>query len=346
MNAMIAGLLAQDALTNGAIYALLAIVLVMVFSVTRVIFVPQGDFVSFAALTLAWLTAGRIPATLWLTVAGLMLVAAIDFWSYFFRGRDRTDLLSGTLYAVLPVPFIGIAYLSLGAPYWIQILATIAIIVPLGPIMYRLAFHPVANSSVLHLLIVAIAVHFLIAGLGLLFFGSEGVRNPAVSDAYLQAGPFRIAGQAIVVWAAAIILMIVAFFFFNRTLVGKALRATAFNRVGARLVGISPSYSGTVAFLCASFVGAITGILISSLTTIYYDTGFLIGLKGFVAAIVGALMSYPVAALGALIVAGIETASSFWVSTYKDVIIFAVVLPILLWQNLFHSHHDDEEEEE
>jgi branched-chain amino acid transport system permease protein len=140
--------------------------------------------------------------------------------------------------------------------------------------------------------------------------------------------------------------MIVAYLFFNRTLVGKALRATAFNRVGARLVGISPSFSGTVAFLCASFVGAITGILISSLTTIYYDTGFLIGLKGFVAAIVGALMSYPVAALGALIVAGIETASSFWVSTYKDVIIFAAVLPILLWQNLFHTLHDDEEEEE
>ena len=83
---------------------------------------------------------------------------------------------------------------------------------------------------------------------------------------------------------------------------GKALRATAVNRLGARLVGIRTTLSGQIAFLLASVIGAISGILIVPITTLYYDTGFLIGLKGFIAAIIGGLVSYPLTAVAALIV--------------------------------------------
>ncbi len=78
---------------------------------------------------------------------------------------------------------------------------------------------------------------------------------------------------------------------------GKALRATAVNRLGARLVGIRTTLSGQIAFLLASVIGAISGILIVPITTLYYDTGFLIGLKGFIAAIIGGLVSYPLTAV-------------------------------------------------
>ena len=78
-------------------------------------------------------------------------------------------------------------------------------------------------------------------------------------------------------------------------LYGKALRATAINRNGARLMGISPALAGKLTFFLAALIGALSGVLIAPLTTIYYDTGFLIGLKGFVGAIIGGLGSYPIA---------------------------------------------------
>jgi hypothetical protein len=78
MDLQIALLLGQDGLSNGAIYALLALALVLVFAVTRVIFIPQGEFVAFGALTLASLQAGRLPGTIWLVLALGTVIALID----------------------------------------------------------------------------------------------------------------------------------------------------------------------------------------------------------------------------------------------------------------------------
>jgi branched-chain amino acid transport system permease protein len=79
------------------------------------------------------------------------------------------------------------------------------------------------------------------------------------------------------------------------------------------------------------------------MTTVYYDSGFLIGLKGFVGAIVGGLFSYPVAAAGALLVGLLESYSSFWASAYKEVIVFTLIIPVLLWRSLSSKHNDEEE---
>ena len=86
-----------------------------------------------------------------------------------------------------------------------------------------------------------------------------------------------------------------------------------------------------------------SGMLIAPITTVYYDTGFLIGLKGFVGAIIGGLASYPVAAAGSLLVGVLESFSSFWASAYKEVIVFTLIIPVLVWRS-FSSHHVDEEE--
>jgi branched-chain amino acid transport system permease protein len=133
------------------------------------------------------------------------------------------------------------------------------------------------------------------------------------------------------------------FLFFERSIVGKALRATAMNRVGARLMGIPTELAGELSFALAALIGAISGMLIAPLTTIYYDTGFLIGLKGFVAAIIGGLASYPMAIVGALIVGQLEAFSSFWASAFKEVIVFTLIIPVLLWRSL-RSHSVDDEE--
>lgn len=101
---------------------------------------------------------------------------------------------------------------------------------------------------------------------------------------------------------ASLMLIVALFFFFERTIYGKALRATVINRTGARLMGISGALAGMLFFTLAAAIGAFLGILISPITTVYYDSGFLIGLEGFVGAIIGGLASYPMAAADAILV--------------------------------------------
>jgi len=153
-----------------------------------------------------------------------------------------------------------------------------------------------------------------------------------------------ISGQSLWVIGASLALIVALFLFFERTIHGKALRATAINRVGARLVGVSPLLAGRLSFTLAALIGALSGILIAPITTIYYDSGFLVGLKGFVGAIMGGLVSYPLAAAGALLVGMLEAYASFWASAYKEVIVFTLIIPVLVWRSLT-THHIEEEEE-
>lgn len=346
MNGFIAALLTQDGLTTGAIYGLLAIALVMLFSVTRVVLVPQGEIVSYAGLTLAAVQAGRLPGTLWILVLGGLVVALVDLFAWARGERSRGRLVGAAAYALGPCLVVALSWLASGSnlPAFLAIPLTLLIVVPLGPIMYRLAFEPLANASVLVLLMAAVAVHFALMGLGLLLFGPEGVRTEPLFAAQWMAGGFIVSQQAVFVVATAIVLMVAMALFFGRTLRGKALRATAMNRTGARLVGIRTTSAGVLAFGLAGLVGAISGILISPITTIYYDTGFLIGLKGFMAAIVGGLVSYPLAVLGAVAIGLLETFSAFYASAYKEAIVFALIIPILVWRSLTSRHAEEDEE--
>ena len=100
------------------------------------------------------------------------------------------------------------------------------------------------------------------------------------------------------------------------------------------------------AFLLASGLAGICGILIGPVTTLYYDSGFLIGLKAFVGAIIGGLVSYPAAAIGALFVGLLESYAAFWDSALKEVFVFSALIPILIWQSLTSGRGIEEEIEE
>ena len=97
--------------------------------------------------------------------------------------------------------------------------------------------------------------------------------------------------------------------------------------------------------MCASLLAGLIGILVAPVTTMYYDSGFLIGLKAFVAAIIGGLVSYPLTALGALAVGVVESFASFWSGALKDVIVFSLLIPALLLRSFFSAHAEEEEEE-
>jgi branched-chain amino acid transport system permease protein len=346
MNAEIAALLAQDGLTNGAIYALLSVALVLVFAVTRVIFIPQGEFVAYGALSLASLQNGRLPGSAWLLLTLAAVATLLDGIAMLRAHAVRAA-------ALMALRTLGPAVLVTAAAAWLaprqpalawQIALTVALVTPLGPLLYRVAYRPLAQSSVLVLLIASVAVHLALTGLGLLFFGAEGTRTPAFSERHFQLAGLDISAQSL--WIVATVLALIAglYLFFGRTLYGKALRATAYNRTGARLIGFSPDAAGTLSFGFAALLGTLSGVLIGPITTIYYDSGFLIGLKGFVAAIVAGLASYPAALAGAILVGLLESFASFWASEYKEVIVFTLILPVLLWLSLT-SHHQEEGEQ-
>jgi branched-chain amino acid transport system permease protein len=345
MDFSIASILLLDGLTNGAVYALLGLATVLVFTVTRVIFIPQGEFVAYGALTLAILQTGQIPGTVWLLLILAGVAALMDLASAWQRHRNALAALkSGLRTLVTPGVVAGLA--AWAAPHQfplvVQALLSVAIVTAFGPLVYRVAFQSLADATPLVLLIVSVGVHFTMTGLGLLFFGAEGFRNPSFWDLRMPLGPVSLSGQTIIIFLASLALITLLWLFFERSLYGKALRATAVNRLGARLMGISSHTSGQLTFAMAALIGALSGLLIGPSTTVFYDSGFLIGLKGFVAAVVAGLTSYPGALLGALFVGVIESFGSFWASAFKEVIVFTLILPVLLWRSLQGGHSDEE----
>src|SRR5215468_900540 len=112
MDFSIAVLLIQDGITNGAIYALLALALVLVFAVTRVIFIPSGEFVAYGTLTLAALQLGQPPGTIGLLVGVALLASAMEVGAAW---RDRSWTLLPRrllLYLVVPLAVAAIVYLA------------------------------------------------------------------------------------------------------------------------------------------------------------------------------------------------------------------------------------------
>jgi branched-chain amino acid transport system permease protein len=336
LNTTILLFLLQDGITNGAIYALLGLALVLVFAVTRVILIPQGEFVTYGALTYATLSAGNVPGTARLAVAMGFVAFCLDIISARKSLNLRRMLRALGVNILLPLAILALTtwLASRQTAIAINIALSLVIVAAIGVFLYRIAFQPIAHTSVLVLLIASVGCHLALQGMGLVFFGAEGQRGPTISDMAFTVGQLRFTGQNIAVYAITITFIIGLWLFFGYTLYGKALRATAVNRLGARLVGIRTSLSGQLAFLLASVIGAISGILIVPITTLYYDTGFLIGLKGFIAAIIGGLVSYPLTAVAALVVGTVEAFSSFYASNYKEVIVFTLILPVLVLRSL------------
>jgi len=345
MDFSIASILLLDGVTNGAIYALLGLATVLVFTVTRVIFIPQGEFVAYGALTLAMLQTGKTPGTVWLLLilSGLAaLMELIERWRHHGSFSRAMSAAVKTLIFPVIVSLAAIWSAPQMFPLWVQSVLSVAIVTAFGPLVYRVAYQSLESATPLVLLIVSVGVHFALTGLGLLFFGAEGYRNPSFWDQRFTLGPVALSGQTVIIFITSLALIVMMWLYFERSLRGKALRATAVNQTGARLMGISSHTSGQLTFLMAALIGALSGLLIGPTTTVFYDSGFLIGLKGFVAAVMGGLASYPGALLGALFVGIVESFGAFWASAFKEVIVFTLVLPILLVRSLRSGHSDED----
>ena len=318
MDATILGLLLLDGVQNGVIYGLLALAMVLVFAVTRVILVPIGELMMFAPLSFVWLQEGKLPGTLWLALALGVL------WALLERGRGRGLPLLGGMGLLL------LFLLAQGSPA-LAYLAALLLVVYLGVATYRVFFQPMREATVLALLITAVGLHVAYQGLGLVFFGPEQFRPDPLLQGEVVVG---LTWQGVLVLAFALLSAAALYLFFRRSLFGKALLAAAENRLGARLCGIRPEEAGMVAFAIAGLMAALSGLLLAPLINAAYFMGFMLGLKAFVAAILGGLVSYPVAFLGAVLVGLFESFTSFYASAYKEALVFLLLVPALFYQSL------------
>src|SRR5260370_10561998 len=240
LNATIMLFLLEEGMTNGAMYGLLGLALGLVFAVTRVILIPQGEFVTYGALTYASLSSGQMPGTARLAVAMGIVAFGLDL----FSGRRSLHFkLVGRAFAVnIMLPAVIFALTSWFAgrhpPVAVNIALSLMIVAAIGLFLYRIAFQPIAHTSVLVLLIASVGCHLALQGFGLVFFGAEGQRGPTIADAALTVCPLRLTRQSLAVYAITVAFIVALWLFLCPTVTGKALPASAGHSLGAPRVRI------------------------------------------------------------------------------------------------------------
>jgi branched-chain amino acid transport system permease protein len=207
-----------------------------------------------------------------------------------------------------------------------------------GAILERLAIYPARRAPVVALIIITIGVTIAIRALALIVWGTRPYFVPAFTTLEMEDLAVRFAGlivraQSFWIWGVVAVVLVALAFFFERTIIGKALRACAINRRAAQLMGINPSRMSLLAFSLAAALGAIGGTVMAPATRPTYDMGLMLGLKGFVAAIMGGLVSYPGAVVGGLVLGVVENIGAGVTSAgYKDIIVFVTLVLILLFR--------------
>src|SRR5258708_29972514 len=200
MTTEIAIILLLDGIANGAIYLLAGLGLVLIFSVTRVVFVPFGDITAFCVLSIAAFELGRVPGTIWVVAILAAVATSVDAAGHLRSGERAKLPRSILMYGLLPLIPCVLAWFaaSYALPHAVQIILALALVLPIAPLLDRIAFRPAADASVLVLLIIALALHFALSGLGLMFFGAEGFRiRPLVDGIYNFADGVIESGQVL-----------------------------------------------------------------------------------------------------------------------------------------------------
>lgn len=211
---------------------------------------------------------------------------------------------------------------------------TVAAVGALGALFERGAIHPLRHTSPLTLLILTIGASIALRGTALLVWGTDPFPVPA----FTAGPPLHVAGAVVIrqgLWVLAVggLGFAALWFFFTRTYHGTAVRACAINARAARLMGIRVDRAFLLAFALSGALGATAGAVIAPITYATYDMGLMLGLKGFVAAVLGGLVSPPAAIAGGFLLGVVESFAAGLVSSgYKDAVAFVVLIALCLAQ--------------
>ncbi len=188
------------------------------------------------------------------------------------------------------------------------------------------------SAPPINVVIGTLGVAIICRNIALGVWGPDAQPFPSpVGSSPIQIGNLRIVGQDTLIVLTGIGLMLLLQYFLKFTREGKALRAVAQDRMAAALMGIDPELSDTLAFATSAAMGAAAGILIAPLFFVTFNMGAGIGLKGFVAAVVGGLGNIPGAIAGGFFLGIIESVAGGRISSgYRDAISFAVLI-VVLW---------------
>lgn len=221
--------------------------------------------------------------------------------------------------------------IKLGLPLIISFCLAVIVVTAVGALVERLSIEPARSKEVLILIFITIGVSILMRGGFKIIWGKNQMALPPFTgDTPIILLNAAILPQSIWIFCITILVVILLHLFFTKTLTGKAMRATSFNRRAAALAGVNINRMVLLSFALSGALGAVAGIIIVPITTLSYDIGVLLGLKGFAAAVLGGYGNSFGAVIGGLLLGVMESLGAGTISSaYKDVIAFAVLLAVL-----------------
>lgn len=273
-----------------------------------------------------------------LTVGAIYALVALGF-TLIFNSSDVVNFAQGEF--VMLGGMVTVFATAAGVPLPLAALLAILVAVAVGLLLHRLAIEPARGASPITLIIITIGASILLGGLAATFFDKNyHSLPPFFGSEPLIIGGAALLPQSIVVLMGVGLIVVLLWAFLTRTLTGKAMLATAANRLAARLVGINTSAVVGLSFMISAAIGALGGILAAPITLTNYDVGTMLALKGFAAAMLGGMGNPLGAVAGGLLLGLLEAFTAGYVSSqYKDAVAFIVILLVLfsMPQGLFGS---------
>ena len=263
-----------------------------------------------------------------LTAGSIYALVALGF-SIIFNASRVINFAQGEF--VMLGGMSAVSLLAMGMPVWFALTGAVLATALAGLALEKVALARGPRSSVMTMIIITIGASILLRGLAQLVWDKRIHAVPPLSGDQ----PIAFLGATILpqsLWILGTTLAIVAalWAFFRHARLGKAMLATSHNRLAAQLCGIDVRRVVLASFGLAAALGAIAGVLIAPITYTSYDVGVMLGLKGFAAAILGGLGSFPGAVAGGLLLGVLESFGAGFVSSaYKDAIAFAIILAVL-----------------
>ena len=265
-----------------------------------------------------------------LTNGAIYALAALGF-SLIYNASGVINFAQGEFIMLGSVSAVMLT--SAGVPLPLAILLAVLVVSLVGLLLEKLAIEPAGDADVVSLIIITIGASIFLQGVAQVLFGKgQRALAPFTGDAPIMIGGASLLPQSLwMIGTGAVIVLLLAWFF-GRTRLGKAVLATAHNRLAARLVGINTRHVLALSFVLSAALGAIAGVVSAPITLTSYDVGILVGLKGFVAATLGGLGSGVGAVVGGLILGLMEALAAGYISSaYKDAVPFVLIILILFF---------------
>jgi branched-chain amino acid transport system permease protein len=231
---------------------------------------------------------------------------------------------------------------SFGAPYWVGLVVSMAILFGTGMLLERIAFRPLYDKPMINSFIVAVGLILIFENGALAIWGPEFRQFAAPSSAVIKVLGTTITMQRVVVIVAAVLLIAAVHLFIKKTRIGTAIEATSQNRDGALLMGINVRRMGGITFGLGTSLAAVAAVLVAPILLIYPMMGAPVIGMAFVIIIIGGMGSFFGAVLGGYLIGLLETLVSSYVTTYfTEAIIFGLLVVVLAIKptGLFGKEH-------